>query len=195
MAVPTREEICGWTREERAAVARVLDELLERPVPDARTVQLRRVTLLITAVGSAVLLPWVVYLSLTLPPTESGGAWNTAWVGFDIALAAALGTTAWLAWRRRQAVLLGLVVSATLVVTDAWFDLSLSWHTSEQLGAMASAVLVEVPVAVLLATAALTVLRRTMATVAQLRGQTGPRPSVWREPLVLVPPPVRIRRG
>jgi hypothetical protein len=73
-------------------------------------------------------------------------------------------------------------------VTDAWFDVSLSWHTSEQVGALASAILVELPVAVLLTTAALTILRRTATTVAQLRGQAGPLPSLWRQPLVLVPP-------
>ena len=109
-------------------------------------------------------------------------------MGFDVALATAMGITAWLAWRRRQVVLLGLAVSATLVVTDAWFDVSLSWHTSEQVGALASAILVELPVALLLTTAALTILRRTASTVAQLRGQTGPPPSLWRQPLVLVPP-------
>ena len=188
VAVPTREEVRGWTGAERAELARLLDELLDRPVPGPRETRLRRVVLVITAVGAAILLPWVVYLSLTLPPTESGGAWSTAWVGFDVALATSLGITAWLAWRRRQVVLVGLAVSATLVVTDAWFDVSLSWHTSEQVGAMTSAILVELPVAVLLTTAALTILGRTATTVAQLRGQTGPPPSLWRQPLVLVPP-------
>lgn len=37
MAVPTFEEVRGWTSEERAQMARVLDELLDRPIQDGRT--------------------------------------------------------------------------------------------------------------------------------------------------------------
>jgi hypothetical protein len=141
----------------------------------------------ITTGGAAILVPWIVYLSLTLPPSHSGGAWELAWVGFDIALAGALATTGRLAWHRRQATLVGLVVSATLLLTDAWFDVCLSWSTSGQGGALVSAALIEIPVALLLSCAALLLMRRSAATVAQLRGHAAPTAGLWSQALIQAP--------
>jgi len=187
MTVPSRQEVQAWSKEDRARVARTLDELLERPPLEGRALRMRRAILVATVSGVVVLLPWVVYLSLTLPATESGGAWRTVWVGFDVALAAALGMSAWLAARRRQLVLVALVMSATLVLTDAWFDVCLSWHTSEQRGAFLSAFLLELPIAALLMGGAFTLMQRTAATVARLRGMPVV-PSLWRLPIIIGTP-------
>ena len=183
MAVPGREEILAWTAEERGQVARSLDETQARPAAAHRTSWTRLVVLTLTLGGAAVLLPWVLYLSWTLPGTQPGGAWRVAWVGFDAALAVSLAVTGWLAWHRRQVVVVGLVVSATLIVTDAWFDLCLSANTPEQNGAVASALLVEIPVAALLARSAVVVLRRTAENTARLRGRTDAPTSLWRQPV------------
>jgi len=189
MAVPGRDEVETWSDEERAEMARALDAVITRPVFQRRNARVRRLVLGVTIGGAALLVPWVVYLSLTLPRTQSGGAWRLVWVGFDIALAGALAFTGWLAWHRRQVVLVGLVVSATLVVTDAWFDVCLSWNSPEQAGALASAVLIEIPVALLLSRAALIVMRRSAQTVALLRGQSATTAPLWRQPIILAPPP------
>ena len=58
-------------------------------------------------------------------------AWNVVWIGFDVALALCLGVTGWLALKRRQIAMLGLVVTATLLICDAWFDVCLAWNTSD----------------------------------------------------------------
>jgi hypothetical protein len=125
-----------------------------------------RLVLVATAAGAVVLVPWTAYLALTLPGSQAGGAWRLAWVGFDIALATTLATTGWLAWNRRQETPIGLVVSATLLLTDAWFDVCLSWNTAGQGGALASAAFVEIPLAVLLGRSAL----RLAPRGAQLEG-------------------------
>ena len=51
-------------------------------------------------VASAVLIPWIVLLALTLPRHYVAGHWRLTWVGFDIILLASLAATAWFAWRR-----------------------------------------------------------------------------------------------
>ena len=54
-----------------------------------------------------------------------------------------LSTTAFLAWRRRQPVVVGLVCSSVLLTCDAWFDVTLSAGSSERVPALLAAVLAE----------------------------------------------------
>jgi hypothetical protein len=185
---PTREDVARWTPQERARVARMLDELLPRPARDRRGPRRRLLVLVVTIGGAVVLFPWVAYLSVTLPATATGGAWRTAWVGYDAILAVALAAAGWLVWHRRQLALVALAVAATLLIVDAWFDVSLSWGTSEQWGAVVTAAAVELPVAAVLIAGATGLLRRTMAVVRQLRGQDDRPPSLWKQPVVLRPP-------
>jgi hypothetical protein len=186
--VPGRSEIESWTPQQRDEVARTLDEVSGRP--DPRTYRGRRgMVLLITGVGALALIPWIVYLNATLPSTVSVRAWRGAWVGFDIGLVAVLACTAWLALRRRQLLTIVLAVAATLLVVDAWFDVSLSWGTSEQAASLMTAGLVELPVAVFLLAVTLTNLRQVIATVAALRGRRDVTVSLWRAPMVMLGSP------
>jgi len=187
MSVPTEADVRSWTAAERAEVARLLDRLVERPAGNSGTIRRRRVSIVAAAVGALVMLPWIGYLASSLPLAESGGAWRVAWVGFDIMLAIVLMTTAWLGWRRRQVAMLGLLVASTMLVTDAWFDVSLSYGTAEQWGAILSAGLLELPFAILLASSAVSILQRTSSTVARLRGHEGPPPSLWHQQFVVGP--------
>ena len=156
MVRPTSEEMREWTPRERALLSRELAAIAESTTQSPPPEQLRRAVLLVTLGGAALMLPWVLLLFSMLPNTQSGGgAWRLAWVGFDAVLASALAVTGWLVWQRRQSARVGLVVSTTLVLTDAWFDVCLSWGGSEQTTALMSAILVELPVAALLAWAAL----------------------------------------
>ncbi len=61
-----------------------------------------------------------------------------------------LGWTAWNAWHRRRMVVLSAVVTATLLVCDAWFDIVLDWGTRHLAVSVATAVLAELPLAALL---------------------------------------------
>lgn len=187
MSAPSAEEVRAWTPEERTRVARLLDELVERPSESSGIVRRRRLSVIAAAIGAVVMLPWIGYLASSLPLAEAGGAWRVAWVGFDVILTSVLLTTAWLGLRRRQVAILGFLVAATMLVTDAWFDVTLSYGTNEQWGAILSAVLLELPFAAFLASSAVGILRRTSATVWRLRGNSGPPPSLWHQQYLISP--------
>jgi hypothetical protein len=138
------------SREERAALSRSLATLdAELPSLVAADQRRRRLVVLLT-VASVGLIPWIVLLALTLPPRYMAGHWTLTWVGFDVFLLGALGLTAWLAWRRRQAVVIAAVVSATLLACDPWFDITTASGRADTAIAIASAALLELPLATLL---------------------------------------------
>ena len=187
MDIPTRDDVQQWSTEERAHVARLLDELVVRPSLGRRPPKQRLLVVVVTCIGAAVLVPWIAFLSVSLPRSHSVRQWNVVWVGFDIALAACLGLSGWWVVQRRQLAILGLVVAATLLVCDAWFDMCLAWGTSEQTWALVGAA-IELPVAALMAGSALRILRRTSAVVQQLRGRTDAPESLWKQQFVMLPP-------
>lgn len=77
--------------------------------------------------GSAViLLPWIAYLAITLPPSVSARHWPLAWVGLDAAMAVGLAVTGVLAIRRDRRVAFIAASTATVLLTDAWFDVCTS---------------------------------------------------------------------
>ncbi|WP_370941992.1 hypothetical protein AB5J62_23060 [Amycolatopsis sp. cg5] len=109
--------------------------------------------LLLTLLGAAALLlvPWTVYLAYTLPAGHGTEQWRSAWVGFDIALVCCFAVAAWLGLRRRRAAVPMLAATAALLCCDAWFDVVLDWSAPDHLVSVAMAVLVEIPLAVVLA--------------------------------------------
>jgi hypothetical protein len=167
--------------------AELLRQLVELQAPaDAPTRAQRRfrttVRTLVT-VGAVVLVPWTAYLAATLPRRMVTEHWRGAWVGFDVLLIVALAATAWLGWQRRQLVAIGLVASAVLLLCDAWFDVTLTRGPDRTLS-LVTAVLVELPVAVLFARAALNVFRFNADLVWTITGRTGTRPPLYRLPLL-----------
>ena len=85
-------------------------------------------------VGAAVLIPWTIFLGLTLPPKYDAGHWRFLWTGFDAALITVLLLAAWAAWFRRQILAAIAVVAGTLLFCDAWFDMVTSFgHRDEWL--------------------------------------------------------------
>jgi hypothetical protein len=138
------------SREERAALSRSLaalnDELPSLSAGDERR---RRFVVLLTG-ASVGLIPWIVLLAITLPHRYVAGHWTVTWVGFDIVLLGCLALTAWLAWRRRQSVVIFAFTTATLLSCDAWFDVTTASGRADTIIAIASALLLELPLATLL---------------------------------------------
>jgi uncharacterized membrane protein len=97
--------------------------------------------------ASALLIPWTLVLAYQLPAQHTSRHWDVAWVGFDIALAAALGATAWSIARRTPWAPSAAAVAATLLLCDAWFDNVLANGHGEQVEAALEAGLVEIPLA------------------------------------------------
>jgi hypothetical protein len=140
---------------------------------------------LVFIVASCLMLAaWIGVLAVTLPMFYHTGTWRGAWVGFDGALLAAFAATGWAAWRRRQLLIVSLVVLATLLLCDAWFDVVLDVATSGFLASLLSALLVELPLAILAILMARRLLRLTMGQIMRYEGLTGPVPPLWQIPLL-----------
>ena len=93
------------------------------------------------------MIPWTLLYISQLPSHHTATHWNLAWAGFDFALCAALGVTAWCALRERPLLIVALIVSATLLVCDSWFDVATSLGTGDQAVTIVSALVIELPLA------------------------------------------------
>ena len=136
---------------------------------------------------------WTGVLAATLPRYYRSGGWRGAWVGFDIALLVALAVTGWAAWRGRQVLILCLVVMATLLLCDAWFDVVLDLRTPGFQLSLLSAIIVELPLAALAIVAARRLLRRTVGMMTSRPGRDGAVSPLWRVPLFGDAPAATVR--
>jgi hypothetical protein len=181
----SEEELRRLSREERLGLLRTLVALDNSDQADLPVGPRRRATVLIAIVMCCVVLAaWIAVLALTLPRYYRSGGWRGAWVGFDGALLVAFAVTGWAAWRRRQVLVICLIVLATLLCCDAWFDVVLDAHTKGFELSLLSALVVELPLAVLAITGARRLLHRTVAIVRRYEGQSGPPPRLRQARLV-----------
>lgn len=139
--------------------------------------------LVVIIAGCVLLAAWIGYLVVSLPAFYRTGSWRGAWVGFDLAELAAFAATGWAAWRRRQILIICLIVLATLLLCDAWFDVVLDARTAGFVSSLLSALLVEVPIAVMAILVARRLLKLTIAQAMRYEGGTGRVPSLWKLPL------------
>src|ERR1700744_5279607 len=172
------------SREERRELARLLASIDEPHVlRDNRSRWRRRVALLLSMGSCVVLAAWIAVLMLTLPKHYTAGHWRGAWVGFDLAVLGAFAAPAWAAWRERQALIILLTVTGTLLCCDAWFDVILDLGTRNIWESVASAAFAELPLAFIMFTAARRLVRQSVGVVLQLEGITADIPPLWRIPL------------
>ncbi|EWS99731.1 hypothetical protein N865_21015 [Intrasporangium oryzae NRRL B-24470] len=141
------------TTEGAGSAADALDELIPPEdsaanvvlVDGSRAVRWAGVLFGVCAVA---LVPWTIYLGEALPSRVVAHDFDVAWIGFDIALLVALAATAWSALRRSRHLTVTASFSAALLLVDAWFDVVMSRPGPSRNEALAMAVLVEVPLAV-----------------------------------------------
>jgi hypothetical protein len=98
---------------------------------------------------SVLLVPWIVWLAVSLPSSHTDRFYDVTWVGFDVGLLAALAAVVLLAHRRSTYVEFAAAVAATMLVVDAWFDMTTSTPGADRWEAIAAAVCVELPIAAL----------------------------------------------
>jgi len=98
---------------------------------------------------AAALLPWSGYLAVSLPQRSISEHYRGTWVGFDLALIVVLARIGWLAHRRNPHVVLTAAGGSTLLMTDAWFDVTTAAPGAAHTQAVLAAVLLELPAAVL----------------------------------------------
>jgi hypothetical protein len=93
-------------------------------------------------------IPWTVYLSVTLPDHARTHNYRLAWVGFDVLLILVLLVTAFAAWRGNPLVGILAGCASTMLVVDAWFDVTTSDRHEVGL-ALVLALVAELPLAAL----------------------------------------------
>jgi hypothetical protein len=93
------------------------------------------------------IVPWIVYLAFELPERNTAQHYNLAWSGFDVLLLCFLARTALLAWRGKRQVQLPAVATATMLIVDAWFDVLTAAPGWDLTQALASAFILELPLA------------------------------------------------
>jgi hypothetical protein len=153
---------------------RELMKRLAQPVDDIvpsnrwlrRTREIRIAILVVCAVG---LVPWTVYLALTLPRAYVAHNWDRTWVGFDLLLLVMMVATAVFGYLRRQMLVVTAFATGVLLVCDAWFDV-MTAHGEDRAWSILTALLVELPLAAVLITGSLQVLRLVAARLWALDG-------------------------
>src|SRR2546421_4149378 len=174
------------TPDERRQLARTLAAIDRRhPLIDPRLRRRRRFGLLFMTACCLALAAWIAILILTLPMRYTSHDWRGVWVGLDLAELVGFAATAWAAWHQRQILIFLMIVTGTLLVCDAWFDLALAYGSRGFTMSLVTALLVELPLAVLLFISARRLVRVTIQAMMQLSGIAGHEgavPPLWRGP-------------
>jgi hypothetical protein len=95
---------------------------------------------------SVILLPWTVYIAVSLPARQLSPNYDVAWAGFDAMLLGALGSTAYFALRRSRYLSTAASATAALLVVDSWFD-TMTTPSHGRLQSILLAIVVELPLA------------------------------------------------
>ena len=132
-------------------------------------IPLPRWIVLVLGTATVVLVPWILYLTFTLPSRHVTPHYDVAWVGFDVGLTVAFGATAWAVLRGSQWLVPSAAATGTMLCCDAWFDIVTSHVGSEMLQAIASAVFAELPLAAFCAYIVIDSERFLAATVTRFR--------------------------
>lgn len=126
-----------------------------------RTTRERLLSALVVGAFAEIL--WTTYLAWRLPRHYVVHHWDLAWVGLDVAEILMLLGLAWAAWRQRAVLILFATASATLLLVDAWFDVTTTGHAG-LLESVLVAIIVEVPLALALLWIARRAARRLITT-------------------------------
>jgi hypothetical protein len=172
-------QIAAMSAAERRELIQRLELPIDDLVPASELTRLRRVRLALMIGATIGLAPWIVYLAFSLPAKYIAHNWPVTWVGFDILLLFFIAATALLGLLRRQLLILTAFTTGVLLICDAWFDV-MTASPNDRLLSVLMAVVAEVPLAVLLMSGALRVLRLTATRLYLL----DPGMPLWRIPLL-----------
>ena len=157
------EQIAAMSPQERRDLIKRLARPVEDFVPSHRWLRRTREVRILLLVGSAVVLvPWIAYLAITLPPRYVADNWDVTWVGFDVLLLVMMVATAVLGYLRRQLLVVTAFATGILLICDAWFDV-MTAHGDDRTWSVVTALAVELPFAAVLIAGSLQVLRLSAA--------------------------------
>jgi hypothetical protein len=177
-------ELRRMSAEERGELARALARIdLPHPMSDPRQLRRRRLGLMVMTSACVILAVWIGLFIKTLPIHFTVRHWRGVWIVLDLAELLAFAATAWAAWRQRQIVVVLMIVTGTLLLCDAWFDVALEYGTKGFRMSVVLAAVVEVPFAIMLFAGARRLIRLSVYSLMRLEGVTGPLPPLRRIPL------------
>ncbi|OBB66532.1 MULTISPECIES: hypothetical protein [unclassified Mycobacterium] len=171
-------QIAALTPGERRQLISRLEQPVGELIDPALLARVRRIRLSLMVGGSMAMVPWLGYLSVTLPENYVAHNWPVTWVGFDILLVGFMLATAVLGYLRRQLLVPAAFTTGVLLICDAWFDLMTAGPKDVWLSVI-TALLVEVPLAVFLIFSAQRLIRLTMMRLWLL----DPGMRLWQLPL------------
>lgn len=155
----TDDEIDALSDAERreliGRLARPISESGLSPESVARARRLRLVVMLLSAIA---LVPWIAYLASKLPHTYRAENWDATWIGLDVLMLGLIVTTVVLGWQRRLVVVVTAFATGVVLTCDAWFDV-MTARDGDRAASIIAAVGVELPLAVLLISGGLRVIR------------------------------------
>ena len=185
-------DLRAMSARERQRLAHALARIdYPQPLLGIYLVRGRRLGTLVSIIACIALIAWIIVLVLTLNRSFHAQHWRGAWVGFDLILLLAFAGTGWASWRGRQIVIACLIVTATLLCCDAWFDVVLDAGTADVWLSVASAVIVELPLAFLMFNAARRLIRLSAVVAVGRAGDSSNcddlpsdgLPPLWKIPL------------
>ena len=174
----TDEPIAALTPEQRRELVTRLEQPLSDLIDPMLLARIRRIRLGLMVLGSIAMIPWLVYLSLTLPDNYVAHNWPVTWIGFDILLATFMVSTAVFGYLRRQVVMFAAFTAGVLLICDAWFDLMTAGPDDVWLSVV-TGLGIEVPLAIFMITGAQRIMRLTMMRLWLM----DPKMRLWHLPL------------
>src|ERR1700739_4738367 len=114
------------------------------------------------------LIPWTIYLGLTLPQSYSAQHWQATWVGFDVLLLMFMIATAVLGFTHHHLLTLFAFTTGVLLVCDAWFDV-LTAKRGDFVVSVLTAAFGELPLAAVLIVGTLRIVRLQGPPLHRLR--------------------------
>jgi hypothetical protein len=137
--------------------------------------QIRQMREWLALTAAIALIPWTIYLGLTLPQNYTAQHWQATWVGFDILLLTFMIATAVLGFVRHHLLTLFAFSTGVLLVCDAWFDV-LTAKRGDFAVSILTAALGELPLAIVLIGGSLRIARLQGHPVGRIRW---PFPRRW----------------
>ncbi len=171
-------QIAALTPAQRRELISRLEQPLSDVIDPVYLGRMRRIRLGLMIGGSIAMIPWLVYLAMTLPENYVAHNWPATWVGFDILLVGFMLATAVFGYLRRQVLLFAAFTSGVLLICDAWFDLMTAGPDDVWLSVV-TALLIEVPLAIFMISGAQRIMRLTMMRLWLL----DPGMRLWHLPL------------
>jgi hypothetical protein len=172
-------QIAAMSPAQRRALIQRLERPLEEVFPPTLARRMRRNRLTLMVGGAIALIPWMIYLAFTLPDNYVAYNWPATWIGFDCVLITSMIATAVLGWLRRELVILPGFTTGVLLVCDAWFDI-MTAGPHQVWVSVSTAALINVPLAAIMITGAVRIVRLTAARLWFL----DPATPAWRLPLL-----------